>query len=118
PTDCPWVSEDVPRQFEPGSSGLRPELKTLLLLSGNRLSSQSNMVLALTSPLTCVKDVAKYITSLRTPLTSVKSKYDRYTFTTLLNGVKGESRYATNITSTNTYKPTPNRLLCRVWELF
>ena len=32
------------------------------------------MVLALTSPLTRVKDVAKYISSLLTPLTSVKVK--------------------------------------------
>ena len=35
---------------------------------------KSNMVLALTSPLTRVKDVAKYISSLLTPLTSVKVK--------------------------------------------
>ena len=32
------------------------------------------MVLALTSPLTLVKDVAKYITSLLTPLTSFKAE--------------------------------------------
>ena len=35
---------------------------------------KSNMVLALTSPLTRVKDVAKYISSLLTPLTTVKVK--------------------------------------------
>ena len=35
---------------------------------------KSNMVLALTSPLTGVNDVAKYIISLLTPLTSVKVK--------------------------------------------
>ena len=39
-----------------------------------RKKLKSNMVLALTSPLTRLKDVAKYITFLVTPLTSVKVK--------------------------------------------
>ena len=63
------------------------------------------MLVTLTLPLTHVKDEVKSVVAVTTPLILVKNevKYDRYTFTTLLNGVKGESRYATNITSTNTY---------------
>ena len=50
----------------------------------------------LTLPLTHVKDEVKSVVAVTTPLILVKNevKYDRYTFTTLLNGFKGESKYA------------------------
>ena len=62
------------------------------------------MLVTLTLPLTHVKDEVKSVVAVTTPLISVKNevKYDRYTFTTLLNGFKGESKYAINY-STNTY---------------
>ena len=54
------------------------------------------MLVTLTLPLTHVKDKVKRVVAVTTPLILVKNevKYDRYTFTTLLNGVKGESKYA------------------------
>ena len=54
------------------------------------------MLVTLTLPLTHVKDEVKRVVAVTTPLILVKNevKYDRYTFTTLLNGVKGESKYA------------------------
>ena len=65
------------------------------------------MLVTLTLPLTHVKDKVKRVVAVTTPLILVKNEveYDRYTFTTLLNGVKGESKYA-RITSTNTYVET------------
>ena len=68
----------------------------------------SNMLITLTLPMTDVKDEVKSVMAVTTPLILVKNKvkYDRYTFTTLVNGVKGLQ------------KPTPNRRVCRVWELF
>ena len=48
------------------------------------------MLVTLTLPLTHVKDEVKSVVAVTTPLISVKNevKYDRYTFTTLLNGAE------------------------------
>ena len=56
------------------------------------------MLVTLTLPLTHVKDEVKSVVAVTTPLILVKNevKYDRYTFTTLLNGFKGKSKYAMN----------------------
>ena len=56
------------------------------------------MLVTLTLPLTLVKDEVKSVVTVTTPLILVKNEvqYDRYTFATLLNGFKGESKYATN----------------------
>ena len=52
----------------------------------------------LTLPLTHIKDEVKSVVAVTTPLILVKNevKYDRYTFTTLLNGFKGDSKYEMN----------------------
>ena len=54
------------------------------------------MLVTLTLPLTHVKDEVRSVVAVTTPWILVKNKvkYDRYTFTTLLNGFKGESKYA------------------------
>ena len=56
------------------------------------------MLVTLTLPLTHVKDEVKGVVAVTTPLTLVKNevKYNRFTFTILLNGVRGESKYAMN----------------------
>ena len=56
------------------------------------------MLVTLTLPLTHVKDEVKRVVAVTTPLILVKKevKCERYTFTTLLNDVKGESKYAMN----------------------
>ena len=56
------------------------------------------MLVTLTLPLTHVKDEVKSVEAGTTPLILVKNevKYDRHTFTTLLNCVKDESKYAMN----------------------
>ena len=48
------------------------------------------MLVTLTLPLTHVKDEVKSVVAMTTPLIRVKNedKYDRYTFTTLLNGAE------------------------------
>ena len=60
--------------FEMTGCSLARDEKLDLLHFWQESKVKSNMVLALTSPLTRVKDVAKYISSLLTPLTSVKVK--------------------------------------------
>ena len=49
------------------------------------------MLVTLTLPLTHVKDEVKRVVAETIPLILVKNevKYDRYTFTTLLNGAEG-----------------------------
>ena len=58
----------------------------------------SNRLVTLTSPLTYVKDEAKGVVTVTILLTLVKDevKYEHYTFTTLLNCVKADSKYAKN----------------------
>ena len=48
------------------------------------------MLVTLTLPLTHVKDEVKNVVAVTTPLILLKNgdKYDRYTFTTLLNGAE------------------------------
>ena len=52
------------------------------------------MLVTLTLPLTHVKDEVKSVVAVTTTLILVKNevKYERHTFTTLLNDVKGESK--------------------------
>ena len=52
------------------------------------------MLVNLTFPLTHVKDEVKSVVAVTTSLMLIRIEvqYDRYTFTTLLNGVKGESK--------------------------
>ena len=56
------------------------------------------MLVILTLPFDARQDEVKSVVTVTTPLISVKNavKNDRYTFTTLLNGFKGESKYAMN----------------------
>ena len=56
----------------------------------------SNRLVTLTSPLTHVKDEAKGVVAVTILLTLVKDevKYEHYSFTTLLNGIKADSKYA------------------------
>ena len=56
------------------------------------------MLVTLTLPLPHVKDEVKSVVAVTIPLIPVKNevKYDRYTFTTLLKVLKGESKYAMN----------------------
>ena len=53
------------------------------------------MPVTLTSPLTHVKDEVRGVVVVTTLLMLVKDevKYEHYTFSTLLNGVKGDSKY-------------------------
>ena len=70
------------------------------------------MLVTLTFPLTHVKDEVKSVVAVTTSLMLIKIEvqYDRYTFTTLLNGVKGESKYAMNFFYlSNTYVETDKR---------